>query len=570
MAVVAAQSDPGAVHGDIDGAVQSLLFRNGRIRTFDPDRPFVEALAVRAGRILALGDLGPVRDTAGPDAVTVDLAGGLLTPGLRDAHCHPLWGGLDRLSVDLTGLPLDLDAYLLAVAASAGATAGDGWVAGGGWSLNAFPGGTPTAAMLDRVLPARPCFLVNRDRHGAWVNSTALSMAGITAATPDPPDGRIERFADGSPTGALHEGATRLVADLLPIPDLERCVHALRLAQAHLHSLGITGWHDAIIGDYLGYPDPYDAYRRLDATGELTGSVTGALWWDRHRGHEQLPELLERRAESLQGRRFRATTVKIMVDGIVESGTAALRSPYLGGHLCGSGTRYLDAAELLAAVAVLDAEGFQVHLHTIGDQAVRDALDAVAALPEPQRLRHQLAHLQVVDPADVPRFGTLGAVANVQMLWACLEEQMTELVLPVLGPERSSTQYPFASILGGGAVLGAGSDWPVSTANPFEQIAVGVSRTVPGRPSSEPFLPGERLTLDDALAAFTVGAAWADHRDPDRGVLRTGAVADLAAFDRDPYRMDPYRMDPSELAGVRAVRTYVDGVCVFADESGGS
>jgi predicted amidohydrolase YtcJ len=562
MAESAGQTVPVAVHADIDGVVQplpDLVFRGGRIRTFDHAAPIAEALAVSGGRIVAVGDLAAVRDSVRPDAETVDLAGGLLVPGLRDSHNHPVQGGLDQLSVDLTGLPADAADYLVAVARYAAADPDTTWVAGGGWSLSAFPGGTPTAELLDRVLPDRPCFLVNRDRHGAWVNSTALRLAGITADTPDPPDGRIERFPDGSPTGALHEGATRLVAELMPAPDLEHCVRAMRLAQRHLHSLGLTGWHDAIIGAYLGYPDPYEIYRRLDSSGELTATVTGALWWDRHRGLEQLPEMLARRAESLQGRRFRATAVKIMVDGIVESGTAALRSPYLGGHLCGSGTRYLDAAELAAAVAALDAAGFQVHMHTIGDQAVRDALDAIAALPDPGRLRHQLAHLQVVDPADVPRFGALGAVANVQMLWACLEEQMTELVLPVLGPERSGSQYPFASILGGGAVLGAGSDWPVSTANPFEQIAVGVNRTVPGDRSSEPFLPAERLPLDQALAAFTVGAAWADHRDPDRGVLRAGAVADLAVFDRDPYQLDP-----SELATVRASRTYVDGSCVFA------
>ncbi len=555
---------PSAHHADIDGAVQSLpdlLFRNGHIRTFDPATPTVEALAVRAGRVLAAGDWSGVRDSVGPGAQVIDLAGGLLVPGLRDSHNHPLQGGLDRMSCDLTALPIDLEAYLGLIGAHAAANPELSWIIGGGWSLSAFPGGTPTAAMLDRVVPDRPCFFVNRDRHGAWVNSAALALAGITSATTDPADGRIERFEDGSPTGALHEGATRLVAELMPVPDLEHCVRALVIAQQHLHSLGITGWHDAIIGEYLGYPDPYEAYRHLDATGELTASVTGALWWDRHRAPEQIVGMLARRAECQQGRRFQATAVKIMVDGIVESGTAALLSPYLGGHLCGSGKRYLDADELRAAVAALDAEGFQVHLHTIGDQAVRDALDAVAALPDPGRLRHQLAHLQVVDPVDVPRFGALGAVANVQMLWACLEDQMTDLVLPVLGPERSDTQYPFASMLRSGAVLGAGSDWPVSTANPFEQIAVGVNRTVPGDPTSEPFLPAERLTLDDALAAFTVGAAWADHRDPDRGVLRVGAIADLAVVDRDPYTLDP-----ADLASVTAVRTYVDGVCVFGQD----
>lgn len=537
----------------------ALVLTGGRIRTFNDALPVVEAVGVAGGRVVALGSRDEVRDAVGQGADEVDLGGGLLVPGLRDSHIHPLQGGLDQLAVDLTTAPNDAQSYLALVAEHAQANPALPWLAGGGWAMSAFPGGLPTASMLDPVTGGRPCFLVNRDRHGAWVNTAALRLAGITRATPDPSDGRVERDASGEPTGLLHEGATRLVASLMPVPDLDHCARALLRAQQHLHGLGLTGWHDAIIGEYLGYPDAYDAYRLLDDSGELTASVTGALWWDRHRGLEQVPELIARRADSLQGNRFRCTAVKIMVDGIVENGTAALLSPYLGGHLCGSGLAYVEAAELREAVAALDAADFQVHLHAIGDRAVRDALDAIEALEHPQRLRHQLAHLQVVDPADVPRFGRLGAVANVQMLWACLEDQMTDLAMPVLGSQRSATQYPFASMLAGGAVLGAGSDWPVSTAAPFEQIAVGVTRAVPGDPGSEPFLPDERLSLDAALAAFTVGAAWADHRDEDRGVLRVGARADLSVFDRDPYALDP-----SELASVRASRTYVDGRCVFS------
>jgi predicted amidohydrolase YtcJ len=535
-----------------------LLFLNGRIRTFVQGGPDVTALAVSRGRIVATGDVARVRDAVAADAETVDLAGGLLMPGLRDSHIHPLQGGLDQLSCDLTAVASDAGTYLKVIAAHARANPDLVWLSGGGWAMSAFPGGVPTASMLDAVTGDRPCQLVNRDRHGVWVNSAALRLAGITAATPDPADGRIERSADGTPTGMLHEGAARLVVELMPVPDLDLCVRALLRAQRHLHGLGLTGWHDAIIGDYLGYPDPYDAYRQIDAAGKLTASVTGALWWDRRRGLEQVPGLVARRAESLQGRRFRTTAVKIMVDGILENGTAALMTPYLGGHFCGSGTRFVGD-DLREAVTALDAEGFQVHMHAIGDQAVRDALDAVAALADPPRHRHQIAHLQVVDPADVPRFGELGAVANVQMLWACLEPQMVDLAMPVLGPDRSGTQYPFASMLRGGAVLGAGSDWPVSTADPFAQIAVGVNRTVPGSPEATVFLPEERLALDDALAAFTVGAAWADHRDDDRGALRVGARADLSVFDRDPYAIEP-----GELASVKAVRTYVDGRCVFA------
>jgi predicted amidohydrolase YtcJ len=535
------------------------VFANGRIRTFAAGPPDVTALAVSGGRIVALGDLQTVRDSVAPGSEQVDLAGGLLVPGLRDSHIHPLQGGLDQLSCDLTTEPVDAPAYLAAIGSYSRSVPELPWLVGGGWSMSAFPGGTPTAAMLDPVTGDRPAFLVNRDRHGAWVNTVALTRAGITRTTPDPDDGRIERDDQGEPTGMLHEGATRLVAELLPMPDLDHCVRALLRAQRHLHGLGLTGWHDAIIGSYLGvYPDAYDAYRVIDASGELTASVTGAMWWDRHRGLEQIPEFLLRQSETLQGRRFRTTAIKIMLDGILENGTAALLSPYLGGHLCGSGTRFVGADDLREAVAALDAEGFQVHMHAIGDQAVRDALDAVGALAEPSRLRHQVAHLQVVDPADVVRFGELGAVANVQMLWACLEDQMTELAMPVLGPERSDSQYPFASMLRGGAVLGAGSDWPVSTADPWAQIAVAVNRTVPGTVGGQAFLPHERLTLDEALCAFTVGAAWADHRDPDRGALRVGAIADIAVFDRDPYSIDPAGLDT-----VKAVSTWVDGECVF-------
>ena len=283
----------------------ALVLTGGRIRTFNEALPFVPALAVVGGRIAALGELAEVRDAAGPGATEVDLAGGLLVPGLRDSHIHPLQGGLDQLSVDLTTAPNDLEAYLDLVAEHARANPEQPWLAGGGWAMSAFPGGLPTATMLDAVTGERPCFLVNRDRHGAWVNTAALRLAGITAPTPDPSDGRIERDASGAPTGLLHEGATRLVASLMPVPDLEHCAKALLRAQQHLHGLGLTGWHDAIIGEYLGYPDAYDAYRLLDASGELTASVTGALWWDRHRGLEQIPELVARRAESLQGNRFR-------------------------------------------------------------------------------------------------------------------------------------------------------------------------------------------------------------------------------------------------------------------------
>jgi predicted amidohydrolase YtcJ len=247
--------------------------------------------------------------------------------------------------------------------------------------MDAFPRGIPTAGLLDAVVPDRPVFLPNRDGHGAWVNSKALELAGIDAGTPDPPDGRIDRDAAGRPAGALQEGAMHLVERLLPENTDEDWYAALLAAQEYLLSLGITGWQDAIVGSYAGAADPMQAYLRAARDEALRVNVVGALWWDRHRGLEQLGELRERR-DTGQAGRFRATAVKMMLDGVAENHTAAMLEPYTDGHGCSaghSGLDFIDPAELPRFVTALDAEGFQVHFHALGDRAVRNALDAVAA-----------------------------------------------------------------------------------------------------------------------------------------------------------------------------------------------
>ena len=271
--------------------------------------------------------------------------------------------------------------------------------------MPAFPGGNPTAADLDTVVPDRPVFLPNRDHHGAWVNSRALAIAGVDRETPDPPDGRIERDADGHPTGTLHEGATALVSRHLPRTSGEDYYAALMAGQAYLHSLGVTSWQDAIVGAYSGMDDPASTYTKAAANGDLVSQVVGALWWERRLGVEQVADLVGRR-DAMTGGPFRATTVKIMQDGVAENGTAALTEPYL--DRCGhptdnTGHSFVAAGALREAVAALDAAGFQVHVHAIGDRGVREALDAFEGT-HPER-RHHVAHLQVVHPDDVPRFG---------------------------------------------------------------------------------------------------------------------------------------------------------------------
>jgi predicted amidohydrolase YtcJ len=532
---------------DADVAVTGAV-----VRTMDPGRPVTDAVAVAEGRIVALG-VEDVRGTAGRRTEVLDLPGRLVLPGFQDAHVHPPSSGLERLRCDLTG-ELTRERYRDLIAEYARSNPDAEWILGGGWSMEAFPRGVPRREDLDDIVPDRPVFLPNRDGHGAWVNSRALELAGIDAATPDPPDGRIERDPDGTPTGTLHEGAKRLVERLIPLPSEEELDGAILEAQRYLHSLGITAWQDAIVEE----PD-LRAYRRLDDRGDLTARVVAALWWERERGEDQVEELLDRRRWGTAGR-VDARTVKVMLDGVVENFTASMLEPYLGEGGTPTDDRgidFVDPEALPGHVTRLHDEGFQVHFHAIGDGAVRHALDAVeAAVTAGGRrdTRHHIAHIQVVDPDDVPRFARLDVVANAQPLWACHEPQMDALTIPFLGPERSDHQYPFGSLLRAGARLAFGSDWSVSTPDPFPQMEVAVTRVDPGHRENPQFLPDERLSVEQALEAFTRGSAFVNRLDETTGMLRQGMDADLVVVDRDIAAPDT-----GPIGDARAVLTMVGG-----------
>ena len=539
----------------------ATIFTNGAL--FDGHRyAGAGVVLVEGGRIVAVdGGLEARSARASTTDEVVDLAGGLLAPGFVDAHVHAVQGGLERIRCDLTEGETR-DDYLRIIEEYADAHPDRPWILGGGWAMSAFPGGTPTATDLDRIVPDRPVFLPNRDHHGAWVNSRALELAGIRRDTPDPADGRFERDADGHPTGTLHEGAMHAVARLTPQTTDDEYYAALLEGQRHLHSYGVTGWQDAIVGAYAGMDDPGPTYLRAAREDDLTAHVVGALWWDRSRGEEQIADLVERRDAYTHGR-FRATSVKVMQDGVAENFTAALVEPYLDrcGHATtNTGHSFVDPAALRRYVRLLDGVGFQVHVHAIGDRGAREALDAFEGT-DPER-RHHIAHLQLVDPDDVRRFADLGVAANLQMLWACLDEQMVELTLPFLGEERATWQYPFADLERAGARLVAGSDWPVSTPNPIEAIHVAVNRREYGEAGHDRFLPQQAIGLESAFAAYTSGSAWINHRGPDddrgAGVLRPGATADLVVLDRDPFAGS---LD--DVGGAQVVSTWVDGTAVY-------
>ncbi|WP_232234454.1 amidohydrolase [Actinoplanes sp. N902-109] len=530
-----------------------VLFTGGPL--FDADG---DALLVRGDRIVAAGR-DEVRELAGPGTEVVDLRGRMLLPGFQDAHVHAVLGGLELGLCDLSGTT-DPGEYLRRVTTYA--AGGTGWITGGGWAMESFAHGVPDKGLLDRVTGDRPVFLMNRDHHAAWVNSRALELAGITAATPDPPDGRIDRGPDGAPSGGLQEGAMALVAAVVPDATAADRLAGLLRAQRLLHSLGVTAWQDAMLCGANGYPDVSDAYLAAATDGSLLSRVEGALWWNRDRGEEQIPVLLEQR-ERLTAGPLRCHSVKFMLDGIAENFTAAMTAPYR--DACGrptgtSGLSFIEPGALARAVTRVDALGFQPHFHALGDRAVREALDAVAAaraVNGPAGTRPHLAHLQVVQPDDVRRFAALGATATIQAYWATHEPQMDELTIPFLGPGLAERQYPFGDLLRAGVRLAAGSDWPVSTPDPLRGVHVAVNRGLPGS-GAPPFLPAQRLDLASALRAYTRGSAFVNHRD-DSGTLRAGQRADLVVLDRDPFA------GPAEaIAGTRVDLTFVGGELVYS------
>lgn len=544
--------------GDAD-----LVLTGGAVYTVDAARSWADTVAVRNGKIAAVGSDLDVRELIGPRTTVIDLHGRMALPGFQDAHVHASAAGLERIRCDLSESH-SLEEYLELIGGYADRHPEAAWITGGGWAMDVFPGGVPSREALDRVVPDRPVYLSNRDHHAVWVNTRALELAGVTAETPDPPDGRVERDRSGAPIGTLQEGAMDLVRPFVPEPTPREKRQGILEAQRYLHSLGVTAWQEAIVGGYAVIPDCFDAYRDLTDRGELTGRVVGALWWQRGRGEDQIEELIERR-DRAGADRFRATSVKIMQDGVLENFTGAMLDPYLdvgGNPTDARGTSYFEPEELKSFLTRIDAAGFQVHIHAIGDRAVREALDAfeVARAANGVRdARHTIAHLQVVHPDDVPRFAALDVIPNAQPFWACLEPQMVELNLPVLGGERSRRQYPFASLLRAGARLAFGSDWTVSTADPLEEMAVGVTRQVPGEPDTDVFLPDERLTRTQAVEAFTRGSSRVTRLDADTGVVEPGRLADLAVVDRDILAPDS-----GSVADARVVLTMVGGDVVHA------
>jgi predicted amidohydrolase YtcJ len=534
-----------------------LALTNGRIYTVNSERGWAEAVAIRDGRIVFVGTNDDAKEYIGPGTKVVELDGRLVLPGFQDSHVHPISAGIEANACNLNGLTT-VDQYVAAIKKYADAHPDEPWITGGGWLMSAFgPGALARRELIDAVVPDRPVILSSTDGHTVWVNTKALEIAGVTNDTPDPRDGRIDRDPKtGAAVGSLQEGAGQLVASKMPPTSDEQRAAGLRYAVKYLNGFGITAIQDASVDE-----DDLTTYRTLDDSGELSLHVITSIWWERGQGLEQIEGMKRLRTEYTKGH-VDAGTVKIMQDGVMENYTAAMLEPYLIPSKS-RGIPMVEPEKLKAAVTQLDAEGFQVHFHAIGDAAIRQSLDAVEAARKANGdlgHRHHISHLQLIDAADIPRFRQLGVVANFQPLWAYADEYITDLTIPFLGPERSAHLYPIGSVQKSGATVAFGSDWSVSSPNPFEQMETAVTRLGALGETTEPFLPDEAITLPEAVAAFTINAAYTNRLEKDTGSIETGKRADLVVLDRDLFEIPA-----SEISDTKALVTLFEGKPVHGD-----
>lgn len=529
--------------------VADLVLKNGSVATMDASRSWAQAVAVRNGRIVFVGTDLEAAKWIGPRTQVRDLGGRLVLPSFHDSHVHPVTSGMELLTCNLNEAETADDVFAT-IRQYAAEHPKESWIRGGGWQLPTFPGANPTKAQLDAIVPDRPALLYAADGHSSWANSRALAVAGVTRSTPDPPNGRIERDATGEPTGTLREDASGLVSKFAPKPSHADHVAGLRLALEKANGFGITSLYEANADEEV-----LAAYKELDDRGELTARVHVALEMDLAKGPAEIPRLVELRRR-FTGKRLSVDAVKIFADGVIEAQTAALLEPYVN-RPGDRGKPNLEPEALAVLVAALDREGFQVHIHAIGDGAIRMSLDAFEHARSVNGIRdsrHHIAHLELIDPADIPRFRRLGVIANFQPLWAYADPYITDLTEPVLGPARSRWLYPIRSVLATGAVVVCGSDWSVSSLNPIDAIQVAITRRGLEDTGDKAWIPEEVADLPSMVAGYTINGAYLTRSERETGSIEVGKSADLVVLDRNIFDCPP-----GEIHRTTVVSCYFEG-----------
>ena len=541
-----------------------LLMLNGKVYTVNHEQSWAEAIAITDGRIIWVGNSEDANQWQGEGTRTIDLGGKMVLPGFQDIHIHPVHSGVSYQQCalfDVEGVELLQQRIKQCAESEPGE-----WIRGGGWLVTNFaPSGLPDKKLLDEIVPDRPVALKSSDGHSMWVNSLALELAGIHADTQDPAGGRIDRYPNSTePSGSLQEtSAMNLVHIVEPELTQKELEAGLAYSRDHLHSLGITAVQDAMLklipGDaYFGLP----AYLALEERGELNLHVINAMYWQNDISlEEQLPAFLKARDESTPY--IHNTAIKIWQDGVIETETAALLEPYLNRGDQFVGELLNEPAVLNEAVAALDAAGFQIHFHAIGDRAIRSAFDSIQAAREANGKhdnRHHISHIQLFSPEDIPRFAELDVVANFQPLWAIEDGYITDLTIPRIGEERGKFLYPIGSVQRTGARVAFGSDWYVTSANPLDGIEAAVTRLDPDGKTDEPLGENEEINLAQAIENYTLNSAYVNFLDVDTGSIEIGKLADIIVLDRNLFDVPA-----SEINQVRVIATLFRGELVFGN-----
>ena len=548
-----------------------LVLQNGAIYTVDKNRSWAEAIAIKDGIIVFIGTNSSANDFIGNKTKIINLKNKMVIPGMQDVHIHPISGGILSASCDLNGLSTIAE-YRTTISDYANANPDLEWILGGGWAMSVFgAGGKPSKNIIDELVGNRPVYLSSTDGHSGWANSLALEMAGITKDTPNPIDGIIDKDpVTGELIGSLQEGAMSLVEKIIPPDTPESKLAGLRYTIKMLNGYGITAIQDAIVRE-----SDLKTYATLEKNKELSLRVTASQWWERDQALEQLDRFKRLRKE-FTSRLVNPGTIKIMQDGLVENYTAVLVDHY---HNVPGPTKGIPMVEpdfLKEVVTVLDASNFQVHFHALGDGAVRQSLDAVEeSIYENGRLgnRHHISHLQLIHPDDFNRFAELDVVANFQPLWAYTGDYLTELAAPFVGDERLKWSYAIKSILDTGAMIAFGSDWSVTSANPFYQIETAITRqsatnitaleNKPVDPAQDvPLNIEQSIDLKSAIDAFTINAAFVNKIEQETGSLEVGKYADIVVLDQNLFEISP-----KDISDTNALLTLFEGNVVHGELS---
>jgi hypothetical protein len=551
-----------------------LVLQNGFVYTVDKQHRHTEAVAVRDNKIAYVGHTEGVQEYIGPNTEVIDLTGKMLLPGFVDSHAHASATINEDDSVMLYHLE-SKEAYVAAVKSFAEKHPDMDVIYGNGWNNEAFPPLGPLKEDLDRVVSDRPVSLMSNDGHSIWVNTRALEMAGVTKDTPCPYGGMIEMNpATGEPSGTIRETARDLVQNVLPPYTVEQMKIGIREFMAEAARVGITTVHDPMLllpesdGQLNGYGSARNcipAYEALLENREMTLRVRGTILTDPTKGDTQVPAIVSA-CNRQQNPLFQIIGAKVFVDGVVEGGTAFLLEPYA--HKPDfRGEPLWEQKDLNALCRAVDREKRQIHIHAIGDAAIRMSLNALAYAKDQngrRDSRHLITHLQVVDYADIPRFAELNIVGVPQPFWHVKGEYFWGLEAKYLGRERAEKEYPMKSFLDAGVTLACASDYPVQVPSPpLLAIQLGITRCIPGEKDPNEILgPDERMSLEDMIAAYTINGAYANFAEKETGSIEVGKKADMIVLDRNLFDIPE-----TEIAATEVLMTLFEGKAIYRDQS---